>query len=306
MIDVGGMTVVRCRLPGTVYMVGRRTERRVHLFRPDAEMNQIFLYCLAVAAQRTNVGIAAVTLMSNHYHAVVVDRDGRICETMEILNGLLTKTTQVLRGWVGRVLDGDGPSYVELCTASAIVEKIGYTLANPSAAGLVRYSKEWPGVRTRVNDIGERTIEVQRPRAFFAEDGTMPLEVELSFVWPEVLVETYGVEQARSRIAASVEAHEARARTSAAAKGWAFKGAERVRNGSPYSRAKTLEDHRRLNPRYAGNAQAIESAIARDASFRERYARVRERWLAGERDVVWPAGTYAMKRWHGVPCERPG
>lgn len=300
-----GMTMPRCRLPGTVYMVERRTERRVHLFRPDAEMNQIFLYCLGVAAQETNVAIVAATLMSNHYHAVVVDRDGRICETMEILNALLTKTTQVLRGWVGRVFDGQKPSYVELCTPRAIIEKIGYTLANPTAAGLVRFSKEWPGVRTRVSDIGERTITVERPRAFFAEDGTMPAEVELSLELPEVLVEIYGVKQARSRIADAVERHEAAAQAKAEAKGWAFKGADRVRKGSPYSRAKTLEDRRQLNPRYAGEADAIEAAVARDASFRARYADARERWLAGERHVEWPAGTYAMRRRHGVRCEPP-
>ncbi len=277
----------------------------MHLFRPDAEMNQTFLYCLGVAAQRTNVAIAAVTLMSNHYHAVVVDRDGRICEMMEILNALLTKTTQVMRGRVGRVFDADGPSYVELCTPPAIVEKIGYTLANPSASGLVRFSKEWPGVRTRVSDIGERTVIVQRPRAFFAEDGTMPAQVELGLELPETLVETYGVKQARSRIAEAVETHEAKAHTTAATKGWAFKGADRVRKGSPYSRAKTLEERHRMNPRYAGEADAIEAAVARDASFRERYASARDRWLGGERDVVWPAGTYAMKRWHQIRCEPP-
>ncbi len=297
------MTMPRCRLPGMVYMVERRTERRVHLFRPDPSMNQVFLYCVAFAAQRTNVSLVAATLMSNHYHAVVIDHEGRVCEMMEILNALLTKTTQVLRGWVGRVFDADGPNYVELCTPGAIVEKSGYTLANPTAAGLVRFSKEWPGVRTRVNDIGQCTITVERPKTFFAEDGTMPAEVELRFELPDVLIATYGVKQARERIAEAVKKHEADARVEAAAKGWHFKGAERVRKGSPFSRATTLEVRRGLNPRYAGAKEAIQVAVARDADFRRRYALARQRWLAGERDVVWPAGTYAMKSRHNVLCE---
>lgn len=300
-----GMTASRCRLPGTFYMVGRRTEGRVHLFRPDPQMNQAFMYCLGVALKKTNVSLVAVMLMSNHYHAVVVDHDGRICEMMECLNALLTKVTQVLRGWSGRVFDGSKPSYVELLTPDAVIDKVGYTLANPTAAGLVRFSKEWPGVRTRVGDIGTRILRYERPAAFFAEDGIMPEEVEISCVMPQELVRAHGEKQARALIADAVARHEAAGHVEAALKGWSFKGADRVLKGSPCSRAKTLLDRRRINPRYAGDREAIAAAVERDAVFAERYAVARERWLAGERDVVWPAGTCAMKRWHRVPCEQP-
>src|SRR5690606_36082140 len=124
-----------------------------------------------------------------------------------------TKTTQVMRGWVGRVFDGEGPSYVELTTPATIVDKCGYTLANPTAAGLVKYSKDWPGVRTRVGDIGRRTLKIQRPPAFFAEDGTMPAVVKIPLELAEVVIETYGVKQARERIAEAVARHEDRATT---------------------------------------------------------------------------------------------
>ena len=297
-----GMSAPGCRLPGTTYMIGRRTERRVHLFRPDRVMDQIFLYCLGVALSETGVSLSGVVLMSNHYHAIVTDREGRIPALMERLNTLLTKATQVHRGWIGRVFDAQGPSYVELLTANAVVEKLGYVLTNPSAAGLVRFSKEWPGVRTRVGDIGQRTLRIERPHVFFAEDGVMPEAVEIPLEMPDMLVQVFGVEQSRRRIAEAVARHEANAQAEADAKGWAFKGADRVRKSSPYSRAKTLEERGRLNPRYAGDADAIRSAVRRDRGFRERYAAARERWLAGERDVEWPAGTYAMKRRHNVPC----
>src|SRR5690606_21058138 len=116
---------------------------------------------------------------------------------------------------------------------------------------------------------------------------------------------TGGVKQTRERIADAVARHEAKGHAEAAAKGWAFKGADRMLKSSPYSRAKTLEDRRKLNPRYAGDAESIKTAVAREAVFRERYAAARERWLAGDRHVVWPAGTDAMKRRHRVPCEMP-
>ncbi len=283
-------------------MIGRRTERRVHLFRPDHVMNAIFLYCLGVALQETGVSLAAVVLMSDHYHAIVTDREGRIPALMQRLNTLLTKATQAHRGWVGRVFDAQKPSYVELLTPDIVIEETAYVLTNPSAAGLVRFSKEWPGVRTRLSDIGTRVLRIERPDVFFAEDGVMPEVVEIPLEMPDMLVQVFGVEQSRRRIAEAIERHEAKAHAEAEAKGWAFKGADRIRKSSPYVRAKTIEERGRLNPRYAGGAEAIREAVRRDRAFRQRYAAARERWLAGERDVIWPAGTYAMKWLHNVPC----
>ncbi len=184
---------------------------------------------------------------------------------------------------------------------------MAYTIANPTTAGLVRFAKDWPGARTRVSDIGRRVVTVERPPAFFAEDGTMPESVELRFEMPEMLLEAHGLEGARVRIAEAVEKKENDARAEVQAAGWSFKGADRVRKSSPYARAETFEARGRLSPRYAsgGDADALDAAIARDAEFLLRYAETRDRWLAGERHVVWPPGTDAMRRWHGVTCADP-
>ncbi len=301
------MTQAHSRLPGITYEIGRRTERRLHLFRPDALMNQVFLYCLGYAIQKSGTRLMAVALMSNHYHAIVHDPEGRICELTEVLNGLLTKATQAMRGWQGRVFDGAGPSYLELLTVDAIIDRTAYTLANPTAAGLVRYSKDWPGVRTRVSDIGVRTMTIARPPAFFAEDGTMPESVELRPELAGDVLERGGLEQAHARIADAVEKREAKARAEVEAAGWSFKGADRVLKSSPFARATTFEQRHGMNPRFAsaGDEAALRAAIKREEEFVAQYGVARERWLAGERDVLWPAGTYAMRRWHRVRCAEP-
>ena len=288
-------------------MVERRTERRGHLFRPDALTNQVFLYCLGVALQETGMRLMAVTLMSNHYHAIVHDPSGNISAFTEKLHGLLTKATQALRGWQGSVFDGGKPSYVELLTVEAIVDRTAYALANPTAAGLVRYSKDWPGVRTRISEIGaERTTIVARPTgAFFAEEGTMPESVSFRCEMLEPLLEGSDLDSARARIADAVEVKENETRSRLEAEGRSFKGVERVLKSSPYARAKTFEPRHTLNPRYAGDKETREAAIERDRDFVERYAIARARWLEGERDVVWPAGTDAMRRRHRVPCTPP-
>jgi REP element-mobilizing transposase RayT len=54
-------------VPGTTYLITRRCIDRRFLLLPSAAVNQIFLYCLAVAAARAGVIIHAVTVMSNHW-----------------------------------------------------------------------------------------------------------------------------------------------------------------------------------------------------------------------------------------------
>ncbi len=301
-MTVGRMTAPRPRRPGTLYIVGRRTERRVHLFRPDDVTNREFLYCLGVALERTGVSLVAIMVMSNHYHLVLEDHHGSITKFTEMLNQLLTKTRQVSRGWTGRVFDAEGPSYVELLTPLAAVDRIAYCLANPTAAGLVWSSADWPGLRTRVEDLGVAVIKVARPRGYFADDGDMPAEVELRLEMPQMLLHVYGIKQARERIAAAVERHEQVAHEKAAKLRWKFAGVERVLKRSPYSRAKTLEERRELNPRYAGDVESIRAAVARDREFVRRYNAARERWLRDDTRVVWPDGTDALRRRYGVPC----
>ena len=295
------------RLPGTTYVVERRTERRVHLFRPDSRMNQVFLYCLGVALAQTGMRLMAVVMMSNHYHAIVHDPSGNISAFTERFHGLLTKATQALRGWQGSVFDGGKPSYVELLTVNAMVDETAYVLANPTAAGLVRYSRDWPGVRTRISEIGaEGAISVERPvGAFFADEGAMPERVTLRYEMLEPLLEGSDLDSARARIADAVQVKENLARARLEAEGRTFKGVERVLKSSPYARAKTFEQRHTLNPRYAGDKKAREAAIERDRDFVERYAATRERWLGGERDVVWPMGTDVMRRRHRVRCTPP-
>ena len=45
------MTLPREVIPERFYMVTRRCTQRLFLLRPDSETNNVFLYCLAEAAQ---------------------------------------------------------------------------------------------------------------------------------------------------------------------------------------------------------------------------------------------------------------
>lgn len=49
-------------------MITRRALRRTALFRPDADVQRIFIYTLAVVAERHRIDVHAAVLMSAHEH----------------------------------------------------------------------------------------------------------------------------------------------------------------------------------------------------------------------------------------------
>jgi len=68
-------------------------------------------------------------------------------------------------------------------------------------------------------------------------------------------------------------------------------------------RPATREPRRQLDPRVAARSKwsRIE-ALMRNRDFRALYAAAREAFVAGVRDVVFPAGTYWLRRFVQAAC----
>ena len=128
---VPDMTQPRMIVPGSSYLITRRTRDRVHLFRPDRRMNQVFLYCLFVSAEQLDIKVHAATLMSTHLHLVVTDPNGHVSVFLSRFHRLLAKCTQILRGWKGPVFEDTDASIVALLSPEAIIQEMAYTTANP-------------------------------------------------------------------------------------------------------------------------------------------------------------------------------
>jgi hypothetical protein len=67
--DSTRMSYPRRVVPGMTVMVTRRTLRRTHLLHPDPQLNNLFIYCLAVLATRYDILVHAVVVMSTHHEA---------------------------------------------------------------------------------------------------------------------------------------------------------------------------------------------------------------------------------------------
>ncbi len=225
----------------------------------------------------------------------------RLPEFMRDLNQLTAKVVNAARGRWGEVWDGDQPHVMRLLGERAVVEACAYVLGNPVKAGLVAHGREWPGFRTTPNGIG-RVERFARPEAFFRADGEMPEEATLELASPP------GVDASRfaRALAARVEVVEAAARKAVRDAGRAFAGVRRIL-GTPWAQtAVTAETRREPKPKVAADDGETKKAyLGWLAEFRTAYATALERYLAGERGVLFPLGTYGMRRRFGVRCRRP-
>ena len=86
------MTCPRRIVPGTTYLLTRRCSH--FMLVPRGIVPELFGHCLALAAERHGVLVHAVTVMSNHYQAVVTD-DG-LAETL-----FVAPRRGRIRPWVG-------------------------------------------------------------------------------------------------------------------------------------------------------------------------------------------------------------
>ncbi len=172
----------------------------------------------------------------------------------------------------------------------------------PDAAVLiVEHADQWPGAKTSLEDLAGGVIEATRPRRYFSAKNkqwkeTLPLHITRPPMFAQVEDEVF-----RQLNGVELECLELAAHNEMRATGQRFRGAAEVMKISPRSRAKTPRPKGQLNPKFAvgrGNAEALKECIARRRAFLNHYYQALERWRAGDRDVVFPAGTWWMRVFH--------
>ena len=286
-------------------LITRRTLRRTHLLRPDRELTELYLYCLAVCAQKFDVQVHAVTVMSTHEHLVVTDTRGVLPRFTQELHRLLALSIKSLRKWEGALWDHEKTSVVELRTPEAMLEKLAYCITNPVAAGLVHHARQWPGVQTRPEHLGRTHWTAKKPKHYFdPKSRQWPATATLTLTMPVVLDRTAA--EVRQAVADEVERLEAEANKEVSSKGWKVLGAKIVSALSPHKRATSREPLRGRNPSFAvgrGQAHALKQAVAALRAFRSAYRAALEAWRSGVRDVLFPHGTWVMRLGHGALVE---
>jgi REP element-mobilizing transposase RayT len=295
------MSLPRQILPGSTYLVTRRCTQRQFLLKPTPLTNMIFAFCLAMAAIRTGVLLHAFCVLSNHWHGVVTDPQGRLPEFLAYLHKYVSKCINASLGRWENLWSSEPPSIVRLESDEDVLDKIAYVMTNPLAAGLVKRSSKWPGLR----EYQPGTHIVRRPRVFFRSNGPMPEVASLTLVPPPLKGSTSTSETIR-RVKQAVADREAELRKQLAIEGKKPLGLKAIRAQKVTDTPWTKEPRRRLSPRVAAKDKwrRVE-ALRRVKAFVDAYREAYERWKAGILEVVFPPGTYALRIHAGVRCACP-
>ena len=287
-------------LPGSTYLLSRRCTQRQFLLAPTNSLTAIFGYCLAAAAVRCGVQVHAVCVMSNHWHAVVTDPQGRIPEFCAYVHRLVAKAVNASLGRWENLWATEQPSLVRLLGPDDVLAKTSYVVCNPVLAGLVARAQRWPGL---LRYLPQHSQSFRRPAVFFREEGTMPKDVRLELTVAPSLAHL-GKAEIERRLSAQVRAQEQRMERQLAKTGRKVVGAERVRAEAPTGRPRSREPRRGVHPRFAAGAsglgvQMVERLKAFVAAYRDAW----QRWRRGAHLVLFPAGTYALRIHAGVRCQ---
>lgn len=293
------MTTPREILPGRTYLITRRCTQRQLLLKPSRLTNQMVRYCLGVAAQQTGILVHAVCFMSNHWHGVVTDPAARLPEFLERFHRLLARAQNASLGRWENFWSSDKTSVVRLVSDQDVLDKMAYTIANPTLAGLVRSPHEWPGVNTL--RISERQV-VRMPDVFFDPGGSLPETVTIAMERPPIFNQLDGRTLA-IRLRCAIEKLVREARLSLRRRGQRFLGVRAILQQAATAMPVARAQRRTANPQIAAKDTCTRvMALRALLQFRRAYRLALDAWRSGRRDVVFPAGTYALRVYAHVAC----
>jgi len=118
-------------VPGQFLFITRSVTQQMFLLRPDDETNNAFTYLLGEAAKRFGLVVILAQMMSNHYHAMLYDAEGRHSEFLEHFHKFVAKSQNVLRGRWENFWSSEQTSVVRLVDPTDVIDKMTYALTNP-------------------------------------------------------------------------------------------------------------------------------------------------------------------------------
>jgi REP element-mobilizing transposase RayT len=297
------MTLPRQVLPGRDYMVTRRCSERRFFLRPDEDTNNAFIYCLILAAKRAKVEVTFAVAMSNHYHTGIHDPDGNFPIFTEYFHCILARCQNTYLGRFEGFWSSEPTSVVHLVEPNDILDKMAYAFANPAAADLVDTIEEWPGVATFQATITGGDLTATRPKHFFRDDGEMPEFVSLRITRPHGF-QDLGQSGWASLVTERVRAAEAEHRERRTAKGISVFGRARILAQMPFTCPESHAPRFKMSPRVAAKSKwARIEALRRSRGFMDKYRDAFRGHMAGLAGIVFPFGTYWMRKFAKVLCE---
>lgn len=317
------MTLPRQVFAGRVVMVTRRCVQRQFLLRPDDVTDQVLTFCLGLAAQRFGIEVFCFVALSNHYHMGLRDPGGQLPRFMALFDSLVARALNCHRQRGENLWALGSYSAVTLADEQAVLDKLVYMTCNPCAGDLVARPEQWPGLITLPEDLCRRELVARRPTIFFSQPGIddeldttaageakrrhgprdlMPDEVRLRLSRPPGF-EDLDDEAFRRLVAARVaervrELTELRRR-----RGRRVLGPRAILRQRPTDSPGSSAPAFSLNPRLACRDRWRMAELRQGlVQFWRDHHEASARFRAGERNVLFPAGTWLYRVVFGARC----
>lgn len=291
--------------PGAMLFISRRVHKRQFLLRPSEELNQLVEYIIAVTAERHGIRLYSICVMSNHWHAMLSDPEGRIVDFERDCHSFIARAVNTLYGESESLWSSEQTSRVHCAEPHDTLGKVVYTMANPVEAGLVAHGKNWPGIR-RAWPMRAKVIE--RPKVFFRgedEGGGWPKQAQLSCHRPPGF-ETYSDEDLAALLRDAIEDRERIARDKLRKAGRSFLGRKRCRSQRRYDAPATREERSDIRPTVAAKSKWTRiERLRQNRAWLEAYEAAKERFRAGDRSARFPYGTWKLRVYYGCLVDPP-
>jgi hypothetical protein len=284
-------------------MATKRCLRGEFLLRPDPETVQTYLYVLGYFQRKYTILLHELATLSNHDHPLYTDPKANGPLFIQQVHSLTARALNHFFGESDSFWSGQQHNALRLLEPADVERRSVYIMNNAVKAGLVRYAWDWRGASSWHMEYGV-PIKVKRPDFFFSKK--MPEEVEVVITRPEGLYPGLSDREARAKLREKARVAQGDLIAERRAKGRTFMGMKRVlrqpRHNTP---SRTLE-RGGIRPHIgARNKWARIEALQDLKRFRQEHEAARQAHLAGERDPVFPPGTYLMTRRLGFKARPP-
>ena len=305
------MTKPRLILPGATLAVCRRNTQQTFFLTPCRKVNQAYLYLLGYTAEKYGIDLHAFCAMSNHHHLNLTDPRGNLPDFCQNFHSLLARCLnnhydRSENFWSGAAsynacllgIKGEA-DIVEYAHDS--LQKMIYTIVNPVRAALVNEARKWPGANSIHYRFGQ-TVEFERPDWFFRAKGPMPAKSQITLVQPPGWEHLSGHEMDTAVRQATWE-RTLEIRRELKADGRKFLGAHTVLRQNPFTTLGPKPAEHKPIPHVASSDPKRRKQLKELLrNFRAEYKAALRAFLDGDRDAVFPHGTYHMHRRYNVRC----
>ncbi|HEY3570031.1 MAG TPA: transposase [Thermoanaerobaculia bacterium] len=287
--------------PRTLVSITNRTIQGRYLLRPGPSFNDLFLGILGRVQRQHEMDVAAVSVLSNHFHILlIVDDAQEVSGFMRDLQSKLAREANRLTGWRGPVFERRYDMTVVTDEEPAQVERLKYVLANGAKENLVERVCQWPGVHSAEALIHGATLEghwFDRTRQYVARNQREELSRE-EYVFAEPVVLSpipcwahLPADRYRERMKSLVEEVDAEAARARQQSGARVLGVKVILAQDPQARPTSIA--RSPAPLvHAATKAARKMFYEIYAEFVSAFQAAAEALRQGRREVAFPAGSF--------------